>query len=197
MCLPPFHRLAPVEIAERAAKPDRDDIGLARVGRRGLERGQRARDLAALVGEPALRMHAGIAEAAFVHDQDRGLADAVGQPRQRQRLEARPAARRQQALAARDLLQELDDHAAVVDRRAVGQHETGHLAERVLLPQRVVLVERVGGQHGDALAQAQHVDRHAHLAPERRGRRRAQDEFFGSSGQDFHCAIFEPARRLP
>src|SRR5450631_2994132 len=79
MILPPFHRLAPVEITERAGKPDGDDIGLARFGRRLFESGESARDLAALMLEPALRLCARVAEAAFIDDQDRGLGDAVGQ----------------------------------------------------------------------------------------------------------------------
>src|SRR5664280_3388411 len=115
MILPPFHRLAPVEIAERAGKPDRDEFGLARIGRRSLESGQCAVDLAALMLEPALRLHARVAETALVNHQYRGFGDAVGQPRQCERLEAGRAARRQQAVAAGYVSQELDDHAAVVD----------------------------------------------------------------------------------
>ena len=51
---------------------------------------------------------------------------------------------RQQAVGAGDILQIFDDDPAVVDRAAVGEHEAGHFAERVLLAQRVAVVERVG-----------------------------------------------------
>ena len=61
---------------------------------------------------------------------------------QSQRLEARQAARRHERVSAGHVGQKFDDHAAVVNRRAVASEQAGHFAERVLLPQRVVLVER-------------------------------------------------------
>ena len=83
--------------------------------------GEPAVDLAALMREPALGRRCPGRGSGFVDDQNRGVGDAVGEPRQRQRLEARQAARRHQRVGAGHLCQKFDDHAAVVDRRAVGQ----------------------------------------------------------------------------
>src|SRR4029079_17167646 len=52
----PVDLLAPVEIAERARQSDRDDIAFLWVGKSFFKSHQPARDLAALVREPAWRM---------------------------------------------------------------------------------------------------------------------------------------------
>src|SRR5262245_55831603 len=172
------HLLSPVEIAERTRQADRYDVCLVRVRRRSFEVPQPAEDLAALMGEPARRVRQIRAKAALVNDKNRGVHDAVGKARQRQRAKALASAQGQQTIRASDILQKLDDDAAVVNGGVVGQDETGHLSERILLSQRIVLVKRVGGNDGNASVQAQHVDCHADLAPEWRGWSRAQYKSF-------------------
>src|SRR5262245_23737217 len=100
--------------------------------------------------EPARRMRQIRTKAALVNDENGGIHDTVGKPRQRERAIALASAQGQQAISVGDILQKLDDDAAVVNSTVVGQDETGHLAERVLLSQRIVLVNRVGGDDRDA-----------------------------------------------
>ena len=110
-------------------------------------------------------------EAVFVSHQNRRIHDAVGEPRQRQRMVALAPLERQQPVGAGDILQVFNDDAAVIDSAAVGQHEARHFTERVLSAQRVVFVERIGGLELDAIGEPQHVNRHTDLTPERRRHR--------------------------
>ena len=168
----PVDLLAPIEIAECAGKTDRDDVGFVRVGRRGLECRQPAHDLAALMIEPARRGRRVRTEAVLVDDQNRSIHNAVGKPRQRQGLEAGRAAQRQQAVSARGILQEFDDDSSCrrsCCRRPARRHG--------ILPsgfcRRSVSFSSSGsaGVSVTRAGQAERVDRHARLAPERRGRR--------------------------
>src|SRR5262245_49424564 len=137
------------------------------------------------MGEPTRRVRQIRTKAALVNDENRGVYDSVGKPRQRQRAIALASAQGQQPICARDILQKFDDDAAVVYRAVVGQDETGHLSERILLSQRIVLVKRVGRDDSNASVQAQHVDRHADFASKWRGRRRAQYIGFGDRHERF------------
>src|SRR5262249_16038658 len=139
---------------------------------------QPAEDLAALMGEPTRRVRQIRTKAALVNDENRGVHESVGKPRQRQRAIALASAHGQQPICARDILQKFDDDAAVVYRAVVRQDETGHLSERILLSTRIVLVKGVGRDDSNASVQAQHVDRHADFASEWRGWGRAQYKIF-------------------
>src|SRR5262249_31472986 len=130
--------------------------------------------------EPARRMRQLATKTGFVNDQDRRVHNAVGKPRQCERPITLPSAHRQQPVRAGDILQILDDNAAVIDRAFVRQDETWHLAEGILLSQRIIFVKRVSGNDRDACAHAECLDRHANLAAEWRRRRRAQYEVFRS-----------------
>src|SRR5262249_56868030 len=129
----------------RESKPYGNPVVFVGAGRRRSDPRQSGPDLATLMREPARRMRQIGTKAALVNNQDRGIDDSVGEPRQRERPIALPSAQRQQPVGAGDVLQILNDDAAVVDRTFVGQHETGHLAKRVLLLQRIVLVEGISG----------------------------------------------------
>src|SRR5262245_58366056 len=174
----PVDLLAPVEIAQRTRQADRYDVCFVWVWRRVFELHQPTEDLATLMPEPARRMRQIRTKAALVNDENGRVHDAVGKPRQRQRAIAPAPAQGQQAIRTSDILQKLDDDAAVVNRAVVGQDETGHLAERVLLSQRIALVKRVGSDDSNALVQAQHINRHADLASKWRGWGRAQYKIF-------------------
>ena len=136
MIVAPFHRAAPVQISQGAGQADGNNVGFGQVGRVGLERGQRAVDLAALMIEPAFRLGTRIAEPILVDHQQSRFGDAVGQPRPGQRDVTLWALTRHQRIAAGALGEELDDDAAVVDRGAIRQQKARPLAEWGLLPQR-------------------------------------------------------------
>src|SRR4029453_3432457 len=188
----PVDLLSPIEIAECTRQADRYDVCFARVWRRTFELCQPAEDLAALMGEPARRMRQIGTKAALENHENGGIHGPVGKPRQRQRAIALASAQGQQTIRASDILQKLDDDTAVINRAVVGQDEKKYLAERVLLSQRIALVKRVGGHDRNALVQAQHVDRHANLAPEWRGWGRAQYKIFrlGHANSSDHLLVF-------
>src|SRR4029077_4935962 len=101
-----------------------------------------------------------------------------GEARQREHPIAVASAQRQQPVRAGNVLQVLDDDSAVVDRAAVAQDKAWHLAQRVLLAQRIVVIQRVGRSDRHAPAQSQRLNRHANFAPEWRCRRGTQHEAF-------------------
>jgi hypothetical protein len=67
------------------------------------------------------------------------------------------------------------DHARIIERAAILGDQHGNLAERILLAQRVVRIDGVGGFDAYIAIQAKQRQRDAHLAAERRGRRGTQD----------------------
>src|SRR5262245_8205162 len=146
----PIDLLAPVEIADRARQADRHDIGFVWIWRQVFELRQAAEDLASLMSKPARRMRQIRTKAALINDENGRIHDAVGKSRERQCAIALPPAQRQQAIRASNILQKLDDDAAVVNRAVVGQDKTGHLSQRVLLSQPIALVKRIGGDDRDA-----------------------------------------------
>ncbi len=101
----------------------------------------------------------------LVDHQQRRVGYPVGKPRLGEAAEALRPAPWLQPAAAGDVLEKFDDDRAVKNRRAVGEQQAGHFAERILLAQRVILVERVRRHDGDASSEAENVGRDAHLAP--------------------------------
>src|SRR5690242_7861120 len=115
-------------------------------------------NLAALMVEPAWRMRQVGTEAGLVNDQDRGIHDAVGQSSLREHAIALGSVQSQQAIGSGNLLQELNDDPAVVDCASILQNKTRHLAERILLTQRISLVERVCRGLRNPVVQPQGID---------------------------------------
>jgi hypothetical protein len=71
-----------------------------------------------------------------------------------------------------------DDNAGVVIDDAVVGDQRRNLAERILLPQRVGQIGRIGGLDPYLLVKAEKRDRNPHLAGERRS---------GGRTQNHHC----------
>src|ERR1700724_1980222 len=143
MVLAPGAMEAEVAIGEYAGERDLPD-GRRRVasGWRGLERSERPLDLAGLMLDPFRLVLGGITPTALVHLQDRGIHDAVGERLQAQRREARLGLGRNDAAAAREMIEIFEDDAGVEQHEAVVEHERRDLAERVLLSPRI---RRIGG----------------------------------------------------
>ena len=144
--------------------------------RLGLQPRHGARDLAALVVEPARLAPVLGPEHRLVALQDERVENAVGQRLQRQRGDPRPRLCRNDLVSAGFHIQIFDDHAAVVDDRSVIEDQCGNLAERVLLTQAVGSVHRIGHLDAHPAGKAEMIEREFDLAAERRKGRRAQNE---------------------
>src|SRR5262249_19252623 len=106
MILAPAPLEAEVAIAERAGERDLADVGRrVETGRRGFERGRRARHLAALMIEPFRLVLVGGPITGLVIDQDRGLHQPIPKRLEPQRREPRRRLLRDDAAAARQMVE--------------------------------------------------------------------------------------------
>ena len=87
----------------------------------------------------------------FAHDRHRGVADAVGQRFPALDRDALPAGLRNQPRYRAYRVEVFDDHARVVERRAVVEHQHRHLAERIVRRHDRSLA------HGDASTSSQSI----------------------------------------
>ena len=143
--------------------------------RRRFQEGECAAYLAGLVLDPARFVLFLRSPAALVDQQDRSIKDAVAKCVQALRCDALHAAARQDAPAAGKFVETFEDHARVVDRRAVVEDQHRNLAERVLRPHAVHGIVGVGILERDAVGQAAEGGADPRLAPEGRSRHAAQD----------------------
>ena len=85
-----------------------------------------------------------------------------------------PASLRNDPAAAGAMIEIFEDHPGIEQHRAVLEHERRDLAERILLPDRVVGIGGVGGLDRDLAIEAEQAGGDPDLADERRGRRATQ-----------------------
>src|SRR5581483_2135859 len=130
---------AEIAIAERTGERDVADVGrAAELRRRRFERRKPARYLAGLVVEPLGFVGFRLAPARLVHRQDRRIENAVAQRLQAQGGEPRHRIARHDFAAASAMIEIFQDDARVVPGVAVLAEQRRNLAERILLPDRVV-----------------------------------------------------------
>ena len=144
MAASPFSLEAEVLVAERAGKRDLPDMRPAgKCGGICFKGCEATLNLAPLVIEPTGVVGLGGAVAPLVDLQERSIHHAVGKRLHGQGGDAR-GARRDDDAAAGLVVEELDDHAGIVEHRPVFQDEGRDLSKRVLAAQRVGRIVGVG-----------------------------------------------------
>ena len=154
---------------------------MRRVRRLFGERREAPHDFAALIVKPWRMVNIGGAMTALIDNQDGGVENAVAQRLQRERVTARRPAVRNDDAAAGDVVEIFEDDPAVIDGAVIVGDQHRYFAERVVLPQHVPRVHRIGAHEGDAFREAEMQDGHAHLAGER-GEREARNSIGQAPG---------------
>src|SRR5262249_60737674 len=131
------------------------------------ERGERARDLAELAIEPTLHRHLGRTIAALVDDQNPGIENPGRERWKPQRVKARLAVLRDNSAAAREHIEIFEQHRRIEQGRAVIEDEHRHLAQWILLHERIVVILRRRRLDFDLAVEAEHAHRDARLAAKR------------------------------
>jgi hypothetical protein len=109
-----------------------------------------------------------LAEADLVDLQHSGIHDPVRQGLQPQHREPlRPVWN--DAAAARDMIEILDDHARIEQHRPILQQKGRNFAQRILPAQAVMRVVRISGLDREAVRKAEHIGCDLDLAAEWRG----------------------------
>ncbi len=137
---------------------------------------QRAGDLVGLMGEPLGRALRRLAPDDLVALQHRGLGDAVRQRLPGQGLEAGLRFGRNHLAAARQPVEIFDDDGAVENRLAALKDQRRNFAQRILAPERIVRIVRVGGQDLDSILETEQRGDDQRLAGEGRGPGGAKDQ---------------------
>lgn len=110
----------------------------------------------------------------LINHEQSGVRDPVSEFGPRQHVVARHPLCGEQAIASRQIVEQIKDHPTVV-KDVIPDQKTGQLAQRVLEAQGVLRVQSVGMFACDAIRKTKFNGRHAQFTAKGRGYGTAQD----------------------